>query len=103
MNIQNLIETLQEIAQENPDAEVRIAHQPSWPFEYSVGDIVACDSEGADPEELEHAREAAADGCETAAQYLADAKSRDTSNTVYIGEGSQLGYLPGVAARALSW
>ena len=44
MTVQELIEELSCI---NPDATVRLAQQPSWPFEYSIGDIVeAADQDG---------------------------------------------------------
>lgn len=37
MNVQNLIDTLSAM---DPDAEVRLAMQPSWPMEYTVDDVV---------------------------------------------------------------
>lgn len=61
-------ELIMELEQYDGDTEVRLAQQPNWPFEYSVGDIAEAD----------------------------DGK-------VYIGEGSQLGYLSGEAREALGW
>lgn len=62
------------------DTPVRFAQQPSWPFEYTVGTVVCTpkDAEG--------------DGTE-----LTDPPM------VWIGEGEQVGYLPGNAADALGW
>ena len=46
MEIEELIETLQELAEEYPRSEVRLAQQPTWSFEYSIGSIVAsCEKE----------------------------------------------------------
>lgn len=42
MTVEDLIYELQEM---NPEAEVRLAMQPNWPFEYSIGDIVEVDFE----------------------------------------------------------
>jgi len=51
----------------DPNAKIRMASQPAWPFEYSI-DMVA-----------------------------------ESGGVVYIGEGTQLGYLPSGAASALGW
>lgn len=41
MRISDLIEYLEDLQNEvGPDAEVRIAHQPQWAFEYSLSDTV---------------------------------------------------------------
>ena len=85
MTLRELIEELEEHAQDFGDeTEVRLAQQPNWPFEYSVGATVAIDPASAledeDDEEIE-----------------------DGKTIVYIGEGSQLGYLPGSATRELGW
>lgn len=83
MTVQELIDAL---SQMNPDAEVRIAHQPSWPFELSVGRVVSAEDafeapedDGDGPEELPNLE------------------------VVWIGEGSQIGYLPGAVKTALGW
>lgn len=68
MTVADLIEQLEGM---DPDAEVVLAQQPSWPFEYTISGV----------EEMSEA-----DG-----------------NKVYIGEGRQVGYLDGEAARALGW
>lgn len=80
MTVRELINLLEDY---NEDAEVRIAHQPSWPFEYSIGNVVGC--EGADHEDE-------------------DAEPNDDDAlVVYIGEGDQLGYLPGSVCCELGW
>ena len=82
MTIRELIDQLTDIVEElgSDRAEVRLAHQPSWPFEYSIGEVAVV-RENEDEDELEDELEA----------------------VVYIGEHSQIGYLPGVATRALGW
>lgn len=82
MTVRELINLLEDY---DEHAEVRIAHQPRWPFEYSIGDVVACD--GGDDDERDDE----------------DAAGEDGPPVVYIGEGDQLGYLPGAAARELGW
>ena len=81
MNIRDLIEELEMIADENDDGqeiEVRFASQPSWPFEYSI------------------------DGIVIAPKF--DDQDNDTGQTiVYLGEGQQLGYLPIVVKNELGW
>ena len=70
---------LKEALEQMPDeAEVRLAMQPSWPFEYSIMDVVP----------LEPDEEAPAD---------------EEVKVVYLTEGSQLGYLPGEASEAIGW
>lgn len=41
----------------NPDAEVRVAMQPSWPFEYSVQDYVIESEDGETVYLAEHRQE----------------------------------------------
>ncbi len=70
---------LKEALEGLPDeAEVRLAMQPSWPFEYSIMDVVP----------LEPDEEAPAD---------------EEVKVVYLTEGSQLGSLPGEASEAIGW
>lgn len=64
-------ELIYELRAFHPDAEVRLAQQPKWPFEYSIGDIVQVDLED--------------------------------EEVVYLGEGSQLDYLPGQVSEELGW
>jgi len=114
MTVQDLINELQGFS---PDAEVRLATQPSWPFEYSVSAVaqtepgegygirqnedgwyVTYDADDADFSDgpLESAGEAR--------EALESRLAREgTDPVVYIGEGTQLGYLPGAGRRALGW
>lgn len=57
----------------DPETEIRFASQPAWPFEYAI--------EGA--------------------EAVADEKTGRT--VLYLGEGRQIGYLPGEAKDALGW
>lgn len=54
--------------------------KPRWPFEYTVGGVALTPN---------------------------DADNNGTAHTdepvVWIGEGRQVGYLPGIAANALGW
>jgi hypothetical protein len=84
MNVGELRELLEGL---DDDVEIRLAQQPSWPFEYSIARIEVVDLGDADEDE--------ADG-------RADADDSD-EQIVYIAEGSQLGYLPGAARDALDW
>lgn len=73
MRISELIEQLMDIQSTHPDAVVRLAMQPAWPFEYSIHSI-SC---------------------------LEGIKGEDAP-VVYLSEGVQLGYLPG-AVRDVAW
>lgn len=76
MLISELIEQLMDIQADHPDAEVRLAMQPAWAFEYSIHQVTAVEEEK-------------------------DTSDRDGDSDpdviVYISEGVQLGYLPGDA------
>lgn len=43
MNITELIEILTEMAESNPEAEVRLATQPNWPLAFHVGGVASTD------------------------------------------------------------
>jgi hypothetical protein len=91
MTIRELIDQLEDLAEEHgDDVEVRLAHQPSWPFEYSIDDVVAVCADDDDEAEAEDYPGQRVDGS-------------STLPVVYIAEKSQLGYLPGIAADALGW
>ena len=66
-----------ELEQLNPDAQVRFASQPSWPFEYSIYSVVQVEIE--------------------------DRSTGDVVETVYLEEGRQIGYLPKEAKDELGW
>ena len=62
----------------NDNTEIRIAHQPRWAFEYSLGDSVAV-------------------------VWAKDEYSEDRNPVVYLEEARQIGYLPQPAADAIGW
>lgn len=102
MTLSELIEKLNEIQEEHGDAEVRLAQQPSWPFEYSISDVIVestNDFEVLSKDELE---ELDADELKEYEQAKKKAEE-EASSVVYIGEGSQLGYLPGSVSKSLGW
>jgi hypothetical protein len=78
MTVAELIEVLQYMDQ---DAEVRLAQQPNYPFEYSVDNVVQIEAPAEDE----------------------DGEDEDAEQIVYISDGSQLDYLPGVVSRELGW
>jgi hypothetical protein len=67
VNVSELIDLLKDY---DGDAEVRLATQVDWPFEYTVQSVASADEMGALRGE------------------------EDAPNIVYIAEGEQLGYLP---------
>jgi hypothetical protein len=86
-SIENKIMTATQIIEEleyaisingGEDVEVRLAHQPKWPFEYSIDEAVTI---AVDDEEVGDQKE----------------------KIVYLSEGAQLGYLNEDAARELGW
>ncbi len=74
MTVAELIEELEFM---NPEARVRFASQPNWPFEYSIAEIIQVDLENLLP------------GYE--------------NGVVYLAEGRQIGYLPSEAKDELGW
>lgn len=74
MTVRELIEELEGM---NPEAEVRFASQPSWPFEYSVSGVVGISTD--------------------------DEDDRTDAETVYLVEGTQIGYLPGEVKDEIGW
>ena len=79
MTAQELIEEMEWAIEQNKgdDVEVRFASQPKWPFEYSIDTAVTVEVEDEDTDEKE--------------------------KVVYLGEGTQLGYLNEDAAREIGW
>jgi len=78
MTVQELIDILQD---QNPDADVRLMTQQSWPFENNIRGVT-------DSEEL---RRAAGEDDEPPCD-CGDPECEDPDPVVYIVEGSQLGY-----------
>lgn len=70
------------------DMEVRFASQPSWPFEYSINGAEVVDLNQPDDDEDTRTDEDRED---------------DADEVLYLVEGNQIGYLPGVVTRAIGW
>lgn len=81
MNVSELVNRLNQF---DPEMEVRIAIQPTWPLEHAVGDIVDAPSD--DPEDFSY------EGLEGTGPAV-----------VYIGVGDHIGYLSGLASHELGW
>lgn len=96
MTVGELIGRLEEY---EPDSEVRLAHQPNWPFEYGISEIVEVDLNRVECPECE------GDGCEECGGEgtVTDDPEKDQEQVVYIAEAGQIGYLPGAASRELGW
>ena len=78
MTAKELIEEMEwAIEQNGGDVEVRIASQPSWPFEYTLDTAVTVEVE--------------------------DKNTDDKEKVVYLAEGSQLGYLNELARSEMGW
>ena len=79
MKAKELIEELEYAISINGgnDVEVRTAQQPRWAFEYSIDSAVTIEVDDEDTDEKE--------------------------KIVYLGEGSQIGYLNEDASRELGW
>ena len=120
MTVGELIARLKDFSE---DAPVLLAQQPHWPFEYSVGEI-ACVSVGGpeegdvvtyeDDQSSEHTgvvKDATEDGVlvedeEGGVRHVPFYQLigyLEIKDVVYLGEGTQLGYLTGAARRELGW
>ena len=105
MLVYELIALLQDM---DENAEVRLAQQPSWPFEYGISDVVCPDlPEVMTREEFdaldEDAQEQVMARADADELILLDPGQEPPAPVVYIGEGSPLAYLPGSVSRALGW
>jgi hypothetical protein len=109
MTLRRLIEALEDLAAEHGDnAEVRLAFQPSWPFEHSIGEIAANADEDADdePDDMDDDAGPEDDDEPEHEDYPGQrvvGPETGKPAVIYIGEGAQIGYLPGNASRALGW
>lgn len=77
MTVAELLERLEDV---DPDAEVRLAIQPSYPFQHEIADVVEVTDD--------------------------DRGDGTTETVVYIAEAGQLWsapYLPGHVSRELGW
>jgi len=73
LTVSQLIKELEDL---DPDAEVRLATQPNWPFEWHLS---------------------------TTEPGPAMQIAVDDQPVVYLVEGEQLGYLPDTVCRELGW
>ena len=88
MTVGELMEALDQF---DPDSEVRWAAQPSWPFEYSISDVIPItEDELVDEEDAEENMD-----------YIPESPKKD--DIVYLVEGTQLGYLPSHVCREIGW
>lgn len=125
MNAKVLIDALTQACQEADvaleDIEVRIAHQPSWPFEYSISEYT--DIKVADPvgdvyvvpqpdgwviednsEDEPKCKLGPFDTREEAEEAIVNERnSRTEPLAIYLAEGNQIGYLPSHARQAIGW
>lgn len=103
MTVQQLIEELEGM---NPEAEVRFASQPNWPFEYSINRVVEVQPETERDIANDLLDEGMADSMEEALE-MAEQKMLQSSpsetSVVYLEEGSQLGYLPQKVRNEIGW
>jgi hypothetical protein len=89
MTVSELIHLLED---HDPEAEVRIATQPSWPFESQLQSVAAYSelvAEHVSPDDQDEMDED--DGPEGA------------DDCVYLFEGQQLAYLPAAAKTGWGW
>jgi hypothetical protein len=68
-----LFEALEDM---DDETEVMFAAQPAWPFEYTIADVAVV--------EIQRER-------------------KDPQDIIYLIEGRQFGYLPGVVANEIGW
>ena len=96
MKVSELLELLEDMPE---DAEVRLAHQPSWPFEYSIDQVVEVDGKSDHCTECGYQWPVHAEkGCDET-----EPDDTDEPSIVYLAEGEQLGYLSGFATEAVGW
>ena len=67
------------------EIDVRLAIQPRWAFEHSIGDIELVNMNEPDEDDED------------------EPESEEPKYVLYIAEGGQLGYLPGVASNTLGF
>lgn len=102
MTLSELIEHLSMLAEglDFDEVEVKLAHQPGYPFELSIGEPVLLDP-------LAEWEEENALTCSDDPDYeewLADrAIAEGKPKTIFIPEGSHQGYLCGRVAKLLGW
>lgn len=80
--VAQLIERLEEIAEEHPDAEVLLATQPSWPLQFEISGVAVSDEFAEIPDDPCVAHDER--GC-------AECIAEQFPTTVYIVEGGHPG------------
>jgi hypothetical protein len=103
--ISGLIETLEEIREEHGEVEVRLAHQPSWPLSFALGEVAAVDEAAPDGDEDDEPEDLSEDypGQRIVGPDHDTRGSEGPRVVVYLGEGGDQEYLSGAASRALGW
>jgi hypothetical protein len=93
MLLKDLIDRLEELAQDHPDAEIRLMTQSQWPMEYTIlgtatkGDM----NDESDRQEAERLRERGVELDDE--DEVGPRKGAVTGpEIIYLVEGSQLGY-----------
>jgi len=92
---------LREILEDVDDAvAVRLAMQPHWALEYSVGEVVLLTADDRkEAAKNEHVHEYGEEPGAPKFEWEGDGKP----DILYLSEGSQIGYLPGAASDVLQW
>jgi len=105
MNVSELIAHLEDC---DPDAEVRLATQPSWPFEWSISDIIQpLSPQAITKHQFDDATDSQRDAWtrqeEEGTVIFVEEGYEDPPLVVYVAEGRQIGYLPANASSELGW
>ena len=102
MTLSELIEHLSTLAEglDFDEVEVKLAHQPGYPFELSIGEPVLHDP----LEEWEEETALTSSDDPDYEAWLADrASAEGKPKTIFIPEGGHQAYLPGNVAKLLTW
>jgi hypothetical protein len=105
MTIDTLIEELEylkDICKDGGLTEIRFAQQPSWPFEYSISNVIAMTQQMREDSARAEMREEGMTEEEINENIDFD-EINGTEDVVYLVEGSQLGYLPGEVKEEIGW
>lgn len=103
MKVAELIAELEDM---NQDADVRLAIQPSRPFQHTIDGVYEVHSPDGEPAPDPQDYENEGDYDEAYSEWVFDQQHDPSPPVVYIAEGGQLysaPYLPGAAADAIGW
>lgn len=102
MTLSELIEHLSMLAEglDFDEVEVKLAHQPRWPFELSIGEPVLHDPLA---EWEEENALISSDDPDYEARLADRAIAEGKPKTIFIPEGAHQGYLRGSVAKMLGW